>query len=62
MRLGGRRVSDPINRGELTMEEILIHSSNMGTAKLVLSMPKEFLLDKFFEVGFGEQTGTGLNR
>ncbi|REL36607.1 penicillin-binding transpeptidase domain-containing protein [Thalassotalea euphylliae] len=60
MRLGGRRVSDPINRGDLTMEEILIHSSNMGTAKLVLSMPKEFLLDKFFEVGFGEQTGTGL--
>ncbi|MFD2164980.1 peptidoglycan D,D-transpeptidase FtsI family protein [Thalassotalea euphylliae] len=60
MRLGGRRVSDPINRKELTMEEILIHSSNMGTAKLVLSMPKEFLLDKFFEVGFGEETGTGL--
>ena len=60
MRLGGRRVSDPINRGDLTMEEVLIHSSNMGTAKLVLSMPKEFLLDKFFEVGFGEQTGTGL--
>jgi len=60
MRLGGRRVSDPINRGELSMEEILIHSSNMGTAKLILPMPKEFLLDKFFEVGFGEDTGTGL--
>ncbi|MAG77230.1 MAG: peptidoglycan glycosyltransferase FtsI [Colwelliaceae bacterium] len=60
MRLGGRRVSDPTNRGELTMEEILIHSSNMGTAKLILELPKEFLLDKFFEVGFGEQTGTKL--
>ncbi|NMP32040.1 peptidoglycan glycosyltransferase FtsI [Thalassotalea sp. M1531] len=60
MRLGGRRVSDPSNRGDLTMEEILIHSSNMGTAKLILSLPKEFLLDKFFDVGFGEDTGTGL--
>lgn len=60
MRLGGRRVSDPRNRGELTMEEILIHSSNMGTSKLVLSLPKEYLLDKFFEVGFAEDTGTGL--
>lgn len=60
MRLGGRRVSDPINRGELSLDEILIHSSNMGTAKLALSVPKEYLLDKFFESGFSEDTGTGL--
>ncbi|WP_448212884.1 peptidoglycan D,D-transpeptidase FtsI family protein [Colwellia sp. MEBiC06753] len=60
MRLGGRRVSDPINRKVLSMEEILIHSSNMGTAKLTLSLPKEYLLDKFFEVGFGQETGIGL--
>jgi len=60
MRLGGRRIGDPWNHGKLTMEEILIHSSNMGTAKLALSMPKEFLLDKFYQAGFSEETGTGL--
>lgn len=60
MRLGGRRVSDPINRGELSLAEVLVHSSNMGTAKLALGLPKEYLLDKFFEAGFGEETGTGL--
>lgn len=60
MRLGGRRVSDPSNRGKLSLEEILVHSSNMGTAKLALSVPKEFLLDKFFDAGFGDNTGTGL--
>ncbi len=60
MRLGGRRIGDPINRGQLTMEEILIHSSNMGTAKLALAMPKQYLLDKFFEVGFSNDTGSGL--
>ena len=60
MRLGGSRVSDPINRGKLTLEEILITSSNMGTTKLALDMPKEFLLDKFFEAGFGSDTGTNL--
>jgi len=60
MRLGGRRVSDPINRGKLSLAEILIHSSNMGTTKLALSVPKEFLLGKFFDAGFGEDTGTGL--
>lgn len=60
MRLGGRRVSDPINRGELSLQEILVTSSNMGTTKLALSVPKEFLLDRFFDAGFGEDTGTGL--
>ncbi len=60
MRLGGRRVSDPVNRGKLSITDVLVTSSNMGTSKIALSIPKEFLLDKFFEVGFGEDTGTGL--
>ena len=51
MRLGGRRVSDPVNRGTLSIEDILITSSNMGTAKLALSVPKNYLLDKFFDAG-----------
>lgn len=60
MRLGGRRVSDPRNYGKLNLKEILIKSSNMGTTKLALSVPKEFLLDKFFDAGFGTDTGTNL--
>lgn len=60
MRLGGRRVNDPINRGKQSIEDILVNSSNMGTAKLALSVPKNFLLDKFFDAGFGENTGTDL--
>ena len=60
MRVGGRRVSDTVNRGKLSLEQILVHSSNMGTAKLALSVPKEYLLDKFFEAGFADDTGTGL--
>ena len=60
MRLGGRRVNDPVNRGKLSIEDILVHSSNMGTTKLALSVPKTFLLDKFFDAGFGESTGTNL--
>jgi cell division protein FtsI (penicillin-binding protein 3) len=60
MRLGGRRVNDPRNRGKLSIEDILVTSSNMGTAKLALSVPKNFLLDKFFDAGFAEATGTDL--
>lgn len=60
MRLGGRRVSDPRNYGKQTLTDILVNSSNMGTTKLALSLPKEYFLDKYFEAGFGEDTGTGL--
>ncbi|MCJ8295252.1 MAG: peptidoglycan glycosyltransferase FtsI [Colwellia sp.] len=60
MRLGGRRVSDPRNRGKLSVEDILVTSSNVGTAKLALSVPKNYLLDKFFDAGFAETTGTDL--
>lgn len=60
MTLGGRRVSDPRNYGKLSLSEILQKSSNMGTTKLALSVPKDFLLGKFFEMGFSEESGTGL--
>ena len=60
MRLGGRRVNDPINRGKLSVEDILVTSSNMGTTKLALSVPKAYLLDKFFDAGFADSTGTDL--
>ncbi len=60
MRLGGRRVNDPINRGKLSVEDILVTSSNMGTTKLALSVPKAFLLDRFFDAGFADSTGTDL--
>jgi len=60
MRLGGRRVSDPRNHGKQTLTDILVNSSNMGTSKLALSMPKEFFLNQYFNAGFGEDTGTGL--
>jgi cell division protein FtsI (penicillin-binding protein 3) len=61
MRLGGRRVSDPRNYGKQSLTDILVHSSNMGTSKIALSLPKEYMLDKFFDAGFGEATGTGLS-
>ena len=60
MRLGGRRVSDPNNLGKLSITDVLVHSSNMGTTKLALSVPKEYFLDKFFDAGFGEETGIDL--
>lgn len=60
MRVGRARVQDSRNYGKLTMRGILQHSSNVGVAKLALSMPKEHLLDTFYNLGFGSDTGLGL--
>jgi len=60
MRLGGSLVKDSRNHGELTLEEIIQHSSNMGTSKLALSVPKQFLLDTYYNIGLMSDTGLNM--
>ena len=60
MRLGGRRVSDPINRGEQTITQILENSSNVGTAKIALATGINSMLDTYAAVGFGNDTGVAM--
>ncbi|WP_421712169.1 penicillin-binding transpeptidase domain-containing protein [Alteromonas abrolhosensis] len=60
MRLGGSLVKDSRNYGELTLEEIIQHSSNMGTSKLALSVPKQFLLDTYYNMGLMSDTGLNM--
>ena len=60
MRLGGSIVDDPINYGEITLETIIQKSSNMGTSKLALAVPKNFLLDTYYNVGLMSDTGSNL--
>jgi cell division protein FtsI (penicillin-binding protein 3) len=60
MRLGGSRVQDSRNYGELDLRSIIQKSSNMGTTKLALSVPKEFLLDTYYNMGLMSDTGMSL--
>ncbi|MCW8091633.1 peptidoglycan D,D-transpeptidase FtsI family protein [Alteromonas sp. ASW11-130] len=60
MRLGGSLVKDFRNYGKLSLEEIIQHSSNMGTSKLALSVPKDFLLDTYYNLGLMSDTGTNM--
>lgn len=60
MRLGGSRVQDPRNYGEISLQKIIEKSSNMGTSKLALGVPKHFLLDTYFNMGLMDDTGTNL--
>ena len=57
---GGRALHDHKPYGELTVQDILVKSSNVGAAKLALSVGE----DKFYEYirrfGFGERTGIEL--
>ncbi len=60
MRLGGSIVQDPRNLGEIGLTEIIQKSSNMGTSKLALSVPREFLIDTYYNMGLMADTGTLL--
>ncbi|WP_417658716.1 peptidoglycan D,D-transpeptidase FtsI family protein [Pseudidiomarina sp.] len=60
LRLGGRRVSDPRNRGELTITQILENSSNVGTAKVALAAGIDTMLNTYAAVGFGNDTGVAM--
>lgn len=60
MHLGGSLVKDSRNYGELSLQEIIQHSSNMGTSKLALSVEPRFLLDTYYNLGLMEETGANI--
>jgi len=61
IRVGRDFVSDRGNNyGELSIEEILVKSSNVGTARMALEMGHEPLRDVLQRVGFGEGGATGF--
>lgn len=60
MRLGGSIVDDPRNYGKLDLTSIIRKSSNMGTSKLALAVPKQFLLDLYYDMGLMSDSGSNL--
>lgn len=59
-RLGGSRIEDHRNLGKLSISDIIKHSSNMGTSELALSMPKEVLIDFYYNMGLMSDSGTNM--
>ena len=60
MRVGGRRVRDGHNLGELSLGQILVKSSNVGISKLALSIPVEQLLGTYYSMGLANYSGINL--
>ncbi|MGB5698084.1 MAG: penicillin-binding protein [Polyangiales bacterium] len=59
-RLGGRLLHDAHPYEWLTPTQILAYSSNIGTAKIALSLGKKDLFRALRRFGFGEPTGLGV--
>ncbi len=60
MRVDHNIVKDGKNNGLLSVTEILQKSSNMGVAKMVLSIPANNLWNLLHKIGFGEPTGVNF--
>lgn len=57
---GGRILHDYKPYGELTVREIIEHSSNIGVAKIAQGLGEELLYDYIRSFGFGSLTGIDL--
>jgi cell division protein FtsI (penicillin-binding protein 3) len=60
VRVDGFTVRDPRNRGEITLGEIIVHSSQVGISKLALDLNEYEVWGMFEKLGFGRNVGTGF--
>ena len=58
LRVNGKTIRDHRNYGELDITGIITKSSNVGVAKLALSLPQQSLSSTFASLGLGQTTGT----
>ncbi|MEO8460138.1 MAG: penicillin-binding protein 2 [Dokdonella sp.] len=58
--VGGHTVRDVHNKGLIDVTRVITYSSNVGAAKIALTLPNELMYDVFHRFGFGEVTGSGF--
>jgi cell division protein FtsI (penicillin-binding protein 3) len=58
--IGDRTISDTHAHGVISVSEIIMQSSNIGTSKIALSMPAQEMWEMFTKVGFGQQPKFGF--
>ena len=62
MQLDGHEISDVhhSNSEEISLTDILVYSSNVGIAKLILELPVSTYLAELSTFGFGQSSGSGF--
>ena len=58
--IGGRTIHDAHPGGAMSVAQVIQKSSNVGAAKIALSMPREEMHGMFKRVGFGNAPGLGF--
>lgn len=58
--IGGRRIHDTHPEESLTVAQVIQKSSNVGTAKIALSLPPETIWQSLNQSGFGTLAGSGF--
>lgn len=56
----GKTIKDTHAYGTIDVSTVLQKSSNVGTSKIALSLPKSLLWDTYYSFGFGSDTGSGF--
>lgn len=59
-KIGRSIIRDVSDKGDLTVAEVIQTSSNVGTAKIALSLPPQTLWEMLNRSGFGVSTGSGF--
>ena len=60
LQVGRMLVHDPLNRGRLSLGEVLARSSQVGIAKIALTLDDRMVFDAFVRAGLSDLTGCGL--
>lgn len=60
VRVGDFTIRDPRDRGELSLSEIIAHSSQVGIARLALDLNEYEVWGMFERLGFGNNLGLGF--
>jgi cell division protein FtsI (penicillin-binding protein 3) len=60
MHVGRLLVRDPLNRGRLSLGDVLARSSQVGIAKIALALDDRMVFDAFVRAGLSEMTSCGL--
>ncbi len=60
LKVGNRTIHDAHPQGAITVAQVIQKSSNVGSAKIALSLPAEAMWDMFNDVGFGALPHSGL--
>jgi cell division protein FtsI (penicillin-binding protein 3) len=62
LKIGKNLIHDDewVNHGKITVDQVLQKSSNIGVAKMTMSLPPEHFLDLLRRVGFGERTSSNF--